>query len=316
MALYLVIDDFFWFTCNRLLGGIGVGCIGTMSGVLVARITPPQNLGLGISYFSMSTVLGLAVGPFLAIALIGVISYSSIFLICLGFGIASCGVSLAFRLDSTAKKTPASAEQPNKTEALKIGFRLKDYIEFKSLPAALTIMVSCVCYSSVQSFISFYAKEINQLKAAGLFFLVYALVAIVSRPFSGKRFDRKGENAVVYPAVILLACSQFLMSVANSVALLLLSGVLLGLSYGNLLSIAQALAVKLAPPERFGQATSTYFILMDLGIGFGPYLLGMLVPFIGYRGMYMLMAVIALLVLPLYYLLHGKKAGRLGHKSE
>jgi MFS family permease len=308
MVLCLALDAFPLFLCSRLMSGIGVGCINTMTGVLVPRITPPQHLGLGISYFSVSTLLGLAIGPFLAIALMDVISYSSIFIICLGLGVAAGCLSLSLHLGALTKNSAAPAEQTEQKIRGFFGLRLKDYVELKSLPAALTIMVACVCYASVQSFLAFYARAINQMEAAGLFFLVYAVVSIVSRPFSGKRFDKKGENSVVYPAIILLACSQLVLSAANSFIVLLIAGALMSLSYGNLVSIAQALAIKLAPRERFGQATSTYFILLDIGIGLGPFLLGLLIPFTGYRGMYMITAGIALLALPLYYLLHGKKA--------
>jgi hypothetical protein len=56
-----------------------------------------------------------------------------------------------------------------------------------------------------------------------------------------------------------------------------------------------------------GLATSTFFIFLDLGFGAGPYLLGSLVPWTGYRGLYLMMTLIILATIPLYYFLHGKK---------
>ncbi|NWN95769.1 MAG: MFS transporter, partial [Bacillus sp. (in: Bacteria)] len=53
---------------------------------------------------------------------------------------------------------------------------------------------------------------------------------------------------------------------------------------------------------------STFFIFLDAGVGVGPFLLGLLVPFAGYHGLYAIMAVVLVLCVFLYYFVHGKKA--------
>lgn len=336
MLLYLNEGSLLLLLCNRFFGGVGVGCISTMTGTLVARIIPPARFGQGVSYFSMSTVLGLAIGPFFGLTLMELVSYTVIFLLCLGLGLCSFCIAAflrvelppddeeeagetapgavdedtAVRMDGNAAPGSArDASGPSLGRRILLG--LHDYIEPKAIPVALVIMAAALCYAGVQSFISSYAKEIDQVAASTLFFLVYALVALASRPVSGKLFDSKGENAVVYPAIFFMACSQLLLSMASAPWMVLLSGGLLALGYGNLISIFQALVVKLSPRRRFGQATSTYFIFLDLGIGLGPSGLGYLVPFTGYSGMFMVTAVIGFLVFPLYYFLHGKRARRI-----
>jgi MFS family permease len=73
------------------------------------------------------------------------------------------------------------------------------------------------------------------------------------------------------------------------------------------MSSGQAIAITLSPPHRVGLATSTFFSLTDGGVGIGPLFLGLLVPSIGFRGLYMLMAGGAIFSMFLYYLLHGRK---------
>lgn len=63
-------------------------------------------------------------------------------------------------------------------------------------------------------------------------------------------------------------------------------------------------------PHRVGLATSTFYVFYDLGMGIGPFLLGYLVAEIGFRGLYIVMAAIAFLSLPIYYFLHGKKTSK------
>ena len=90
----------------------------------------------------------------------------------------------------------------------------------------------------------------------------------------------------------------------------LLGAALIGLGFGNFQSVAQTIAIKLTPPHRMGMATSTFFIMLDLGIGFGPFLLGFMVPEYGYRGLYLSMVPLILASVFIYYFLHGKKERR------
>jgi MFS family permease len=72
-------------------------------------------------------------------------------------------------------------------------------------------------------------------------------------------------------------------------------------------SSSQAIAVKLTPPHRMGMATSTFFIMLDAGLGFGPYILGFIIPVTGYSTLYVILGVLVILTSVLYYFLHGKK---------
>lgn len=72
-------------------------------------------------------------------------------------------------------------------------------------------------------------------------------------------------------------------------------------------SSTQAIAIKLMPPHRMGLATSTFFIFLEAGLGFGPYLLGFIIPLTSYRTLYVIMGVAILATTVLYYFLHGQK---------
>ncbi|WP_162873024.1 MFS transporter [Austwickia chelonae] len=62
--------------------------------------------------------------------------------------------------------------------------------------------------------------------------------------------------------------------------------------------------------DRIGLATSTFFLLFDVGTGVGPMLLGVLVTSAGYRGMCAVLAVVVLAAIPLYHLVHGRRGLR------
>ncbi len=186
-------------------------------------------------------------------------------------------------------------------------FQISNYLEFKAIPISVVILVIGFSYSVVIAFISLYTKQIHLEEAASFYFLVYAIIVFVSRPVSGRLFDIRGANFVAYPCLFIFALGMLLFSQASQGITLLLAGAIIGLGYGNFISCAQAISIKDVSPHRLGLATATFFIFVDLGFGAGPYLLGFLIPFTGYRGLYLMMAVLILATIPLYYFLYGRK---------
>jgi MFS family permease len=188
------------------------------------------------------------------------------------------------------------------------GFSLNNFFEAKAIPISIISVFIGLGFSSILSFLTSYIREINLVGAGNFFFIVYAVFILISRPLTGLWFDRKGENFVMYPSFLLFAMGLIILSQAHQGFLLLLAGALVGLGYGTFLSSAQAICVKVSPRHRMGLATSTFFSFIDGGVGVGPFLLGFMIPVIGLRGLYEVMAIIVVACIFLYYFLHGRKA--------
>ena len=92
------------------------------------------------------------------------------------------------------------------------GFKLSNFIEKKSVPITLVATVTAFCYSGILSFLSFFATENHITTAASFFFVVYAAAVLVTRPFSGRLFDTKGPNFIMYPAIISFIIGMFILS--------------------------------------------------------------------------------------------------------
>ena len=187
------------------------------------------------------------------------------------------------------------------------GFKLKDFFEIKAVPISIIIAIMGFAYSGILSFMTSYAKEIDLTETASFFFIVYAVFILVSRPFTGRLLDQKGDNIVIYPALLLFMIGLVIFSQAHHGFTLLLAGALIGLGFGTLSSCCQAIALKESPQHRVALATSTYFVFMDSGVGIGPFLLGFIIPIVGFRGLYLTLAVVVFASIFLYYVLHGRK---------
>src|SRR5690625_4031851 len=230
----------------RIVQGIGVGLATTATGTIIAQIIPPSRNGEGIGYFSMSNVLATAIGPLVGVSLINAFEYVSIFIFSTTVGII--GLLFAFVI-----KEPEIAEldvMETESDATKsTRFKLTNFFEKKAIPIAIITLVVAFAYSGILSFITMYADDIHLTKAGGYYFLVYAIMILLSRPFTGKLMDIKGANSVAYPAIILFAIGMVIISQASSSFTFLLGAVFIGLGYGNFQSCTQALAIKVTRSE-------------------------------------------------------------------
>lgn len=284
----------------RFLHGAAFGIATTALATIVTNIIPKGRYGEGLGYFMLSVTLAMAVGPFLGMFISRHGNFNMIFVV--------CTISAAFSQASALfLSVPEIVLTRKQLEATK-GFNFRSFVEFGAIPISIVCGIIYFCYSSVLSFLTVYIKEIHLADAASFFFVIYALAVLFSRPYTGRLFDSKGENIAMYPAILIFMIGMIILGQARAGYTLLLAGALIGLGCGAVQSVSQAVAVKMASPHRVGLATSTFFIFMDGGVGVGPFVLGLLVPFTGYRGLYSSMAIVAFACTFLYYILHGKRA--------
>jgi MFS family permease len=300
-ASYLVSSTLPLLIANRFCHGVLAAMCTTTTGTLIAQMVAPQRRGEGIGLYTLSVILGAAIGPFVAVPLILHLQYDII----LRGSVATLALTLVMSCLVKQPKLQFTRPAPAKTEAR---FRIDDFLELSVIPIAVVGSVIALSFSGLLAFASLYCKQIGLVGPAGYFFLVYSIAILVSRPFSGRLLDVKGANIVVYPALIVYAVGMFLFSQADNGSVLLMSAVIIGFGYGNYQSSGQAIAIKDVPPSRLGLATSTYMMFYDLGFGLGPYMAGLVAPFTGYRGLYVIMVGIILTGLAMYHVLYGRRA--------
>ncbi|WP_342744193.1 MFS transporter [Oceanobacillus senegalensis] len=298
--LYFTEMNLYLLLLIRFIHGAAFGISTTALATVIIDIIPKERRGEGISYFSLSATLATSIGPFLGLYISQHGDFSMIFILCTILSMISVIISLFLKI-------PRSVMTDDQDNSLK-GFKLLSFFEKKAVPISLMITIMGFIYSGILSFITAYATEINLTEAASFFFLVYSIVLLISRPVTGKLLDIKGDNFVIYPAILSFAIGLLILSQSYNSFTLLLASVFIALGFGTMQSCFQAIAIKESPKHRIGLATSTYFICMDLGVGMGPFILGSIIPLFGFRGLYFMSAIVVFLCIFLYYSLHGKKA--------
>lgn len=285
----------------RFVHGIAFGAAHTAASAIAQSLIPAGRRAEGTGYYAGSATLATAVGPFLAIVLIGRWGYPALFAAATVASVLAMAVALMIR-----------APQEHRPGAGGALGRPRSLVEPAALPIAGVALVLGAAFSGILTFLSPYAQSLDLAPAAATFFLVYAITVLGTRLFAGRLQDLYGDNVVIYPAIVCFAGAMAVLAGATGAATLLLAGGLAGAGFGTFMSAGQAIAVSSAAPVRVGRAVSTYFLLLDLGTGVGPVLLGLVIGVHGYRTMYLVLSGVVLLTALLYHAVHGRHRGRGG----
>ena len=298
---YLISTNIIILDTVRFLNGFAYGTISTAANAIVTAYIPKSRNGEGINYYGLSTSLAAAIGPFIGILLLPIVGFKSVIILAIVLSVLVTVACYLFPVQNI--------ELTDDHKKLLNSWSLNTFIEYKVLFISIVAFLIGLSYSSVLGFLSIYADNLGLSTAGAFFFVVYALIITFTRPFAGQIFDAKGENAVMYPSFIFLAIGLLTLSYTTTSFMLLLSVALIGLGYGTFMSNGQAVCLKLVEPSKVSIALSTYFIGLDLGLGFGPYALGTVHSFLSYSGIYVLCAVLTVAVAILYAIFYkGKDA--------
>lgn len=271
----------------RFLHGLTWGSLSTSGSTIAVDLIPVSRRGEGISLFGLSMTIAMAIGPLIAITILGKTSFFGVFVI--ASGISIIGLLLALFVHFPVYKINPENQK----------FTLKRLIEKSSIPLSVNMLIITITYGGILSFAAIYAKEIG-IGNSGPFFLLLAAGIGLSRFFSGKIFDRVGPYRIVIVGLLLLIVGfPILYFVPNSLGFHF-AAVIIGLGFGIVMPTFQAMINNLVKPDRRGAANSTYFTSFDLGIGIGMILTGIISEHLGLANSYLISSLIISIALILF----------------
>lgn len=286
----------------RLLHGIIFALATTTAASIAVLVIPASRRGEGIGYFSVTTNLAMVIGPLAGLLLYNGLGMSGLFLSLTALAILTLVIAAIVPLPkAVVKPVPRTHDEPIWSHI----------VEKKSLPASLLGGLVFFAYGGILTFIPLYAASLHLSDSTGLFFAIFALVIVLSRPVVGNVFDRMGASAIVYPGFIIFMAGFMVFSQVTSQVTLLIAAAILGLGFGALSPAFQTLAIQSVPAERAGAATATYFWFLDIFVGLAAMLLGFVAKLFGYMLLYggICTAVTAAAMI-LYYFLFTRSAQR------
>lgn len=261
----------------RLFQGIGNafgnGCCLT----IVADTLPRDKFTTGMGYYACAQVIAQSIGPTVGVFLRDMVGYNMVYII------FACIMTGAFFATQIIKPAPQK----------RLPFRLKlDNIIAKEclVPAFINFLVG-MGFTSINAFMLVYAEE-RGISGASLFFTVYALTLLATRPTVGKLTDKHGFVKIALPGLMMTAISLVLIGFSSNLWMLLFAAFVNAFGFGAVQPMLQSLCMKAVPQERRGSASSTNYIFYDSATIIGPTACGMVADALGYTPvMWMVMAV-------------------------
>lgn len=256
----------------RVVHGMSWAVSTTSMMTAVTDMIPSARRGEGMGWFSTSMTLAMAVGPMIGLGIMQGTSYQTMFMFAVGLSIMALLLTLGAKMPF----------QPH-TNRKKI-----QIFEKSVLPVMAPIFFLFIAYGGITTFVPLFAEQIQV--NSGTFFLVYAATLALSRPIAGKLSDKKGETAVIVPALIITIIALIVLSLSSSLLGVLASAILYGIGFGSAQPALQAITLRLAPEDRKGAANAFFSTATDLGIGLGAMVLGVVSEYMNYHILFMVSA--------------------------
>lgn len=285
----------------RILQGIGFSAYTTATGTVVSDIVPNSRLVEGIGYFWMANSIAVAGAPALGLFLAGSAKFNLLFVISFAFGAAGllCGFLLNYEKKAGRRETVPGTCQTGEEEEARIRKKnagMAAIIERTAVPASLVMFFIALVIGVIISFLPAYAAY-RGIDGIGIYFSLNAVALIIFRPFTGKLTGRFGSNRVLIAGLIFFAVSLLILTFTAELPLFLFVGVLNGIGFGTIQPILNAAMVQMCLPERRGAANATFFSSLDIGIGVGAAMGGIVLQISGYPFLFMLTVLCAVISL-------------------
>jgi predicted MFS family arabinose efflux permease len=147
--------------------------------------------------------------------------------------------------------------------------------EKSSVRPSLNVFITMIAYGGLVSFIALYGREIG-IQNSSLYFLVFSIGIAAARLTAGKEFDKNGPRKIITLCIILLIVGFPLLALARNGVLFYTSAIIIGFGNGVIFPTFQSMVNNLADSLHRGVANSTLYTAVDLGMGSGMIMAGLI----------------------------------------
>lgn len=243
----------------RVLLGVGEAAFFVAAFAALADLAPPERLGEALSYNSLSLYLGLALGP-----LLGEWAATTFDIRASWFAAAALALFAAMAALAVGETLEREAVTGSGTRRL---------IHWPAIPVGLGFLASVVPMAGFLAFASLRATELD-LTNASLPLVVYGSTVVVCRLAFAKVPDRVPSLPLGAAALTAIGGGLLVAALWPSQVGLLLGALVMAVGVAfSTPAFFSAIFATASAAER-GAASATASILLDLGLGAGPLLLG------------------------------------------
>jgi predicted MFS family arabinose efflux permease len=299
---YNLAIDFWSMFLVRAVHGIAYVVLGIALNASLVGLIPPSRSGQAFGLFTVITLLPLAVlPPFLEILAQRLGGFIPV------LNAAALLMLLIFPLLLAMKTAQGNSLG---TSGQRLSFH--DLTEnLKDRRVAILLVLMLLLYSSftpVFFFLEGYAKKIA-IPNPGLFFTLSTMTEISIRLFAGSLFDRMNKVLLIAGSLAAIGMGYLALAYLSGAIMLYCLGIFLGLGWGVVMPVLNAVMFDVSPPHLKGLNTNLGVQMFQGGFFVGPFIGGMVLAQGDFRELFSLCAVFAFVSVALTPLLITRKRG-------
>jgi predicted MFS family arabinose efflux permease len=261
------------------------------SSTYAASLVPPSRRAEGLGYWGLSTVLAVSVAPTIGLWVYSHGGWTAMCLEAAGLNLLMAAIAWRLPRDRTAAGPRA--------------FDVRTLLEWRVLAVSGALFLYSFGYGGLTSFIALYT-DANDVTPRALYFTVFSLTIVLTRPFAGRFADRAGYRRVFLPAVGSIVLAFSLLALGGSRPMLIASAIFFGTGFGSAYPAFLGHVLKFVDENRRGAAFGSIIGMFDTGIGTGSIAMGWIVEHLGYRAAWGTAAALAACSIPYFILVERR----------
>jgi MFS family permease len=292
---YAITSTYLVMLAIVIVHGVFWSALLSASAAHLTTLVPAGRRAEGLAYWGLSSVFATAAAPPLAFWLMQRGGWTWVCLSCCMLNVLMAAIALTLH-------EPAIEQRPVSSRT--------GMLEWRVLALAVTLFLYTFGYGGITTFSAVYAEAIGVVPKS-IYLTTLGVVMLLTRPFSGRLADRLGYKVVLVPSLGLIAIGLVLLTLADSIAALMISASFFGLGFGTAYPVFVAYVMRDITEFRRGAAFGAVLAAFDSGIGAGSIAVGWLIQRFGFSTAFGTAAALSILALPYFLLIDGRLPARL-----
>ena len=264
--VYPLVSTVAGFLMLRFVHGFSTGFTPTGTAAYLSDVIPAERRGEAMGLFGTFGSLGMAGGPALGGALGNSFGLDAVFYSSSAMGLISVMILMGIK------------ETLNEKHKYGIGLlkvSKEDLFEPRVLAPCLVMGLLGFSYGTSMTLIPDFGEYVG-IKNRGLVLTYMTIASLFIRLVGGKASDRYGRQPVLLVCAFFIVVSMMIVGFAQTGLQLILGFTLYGLANGTSSPTLIAWATDLSDPKFRGRGVASVYIFMELGIGIGAFVSGIL----------------------------------------
>ena len=288
---YALIPSYKVMLALVLVHGVFWSGLLSSSSSYIIDIVPKSRRAEGLGYSGFASILAVAVAPWIGLY---VFDHGGWSLVCVEAAVLNIIMAvIAWRLPPDKRH-----------DAHDRSLHPADLVEWRVLIGAVTLFLYSFSYGGITSFVAVYAEQVGVPRA--LYFTVFSLAILCTRPFIGRYADRIGHTRLIVPCLAMIVIGITVLSMATDRATFVVSALLFGVGFGSAYPVFVAHLMHHVAEHRRTATFGAMIGAFDTGIGTGSIAVGWISERYGFGRAFGVAGALALLSIP-YFLYMEKR---------